>query len=227
MFSNAPTSVPPPGTSDIETMLQRLLPGTPALWSYLVPVRRDWATVVCFSCGKPGHGVSRCPQLDITFPYMLPGWSAAEFHCADLIILPGTSNVVPACCVRFKYILCAVQWRPSDNGSSRPKDDRSGVNFSDKLRMSWNAPKSFVYLNSPGVVALDTSVIPNKCFGTPSPFWPTRSQYGCCPALSRTSSVPRSRRSCGSPGIPRYAARGYDHRDCASNFAQGHEQPKD
>ena len=32
-------------------------------------------TIVCFSCGKPGHGVGRCPELDETFPYMLPGWS--------------------------------------------------------------------------------------------------------------------------------------------------------
>ena len=39
-------------------------------------MRRDWAMAVCFSCGKAGHGVSRCPKLNETFPFMLPGWTA-------------------------------------------------------------------------------------------------------------------------------------------------------
>ena len=40
--------------------------------------RRYWTLVVCFSCAKPGRGVSSCPQLGETFPYMLPGWSAEK-----------------------------------------------------------------------------------------------------------------------------------------------------
>ena len=35
---------------------------------------RDWTKIVCFSCGKLGHRVGR--QLDETFPYIWPGWSA-------------------------------------------------------------------------------------------------------------------------------------------------------
>ena len=33
--------------------------------------------------------------------------------------------------------------------------------FRNELRVSWNAPKSFVELDSPDVVALDTSVVPD------------------------------------------------------------------
>ena len=39
-------------------------------------VRRDWAMVVCFSCGKLGHVVG--PELNETFAFMLPGWAAEK-----------------------------------------------------------------------------------------------------------------------------------------------------
>ena len=35
---------------------------------------REWARV-CFSCGRPGHGVNRCSQVDTSFPFLLLGWS--------------------------------------------------------------------------------------------------------------------------------------------------------
>ena len=54
-------------------------PITPASGSRLGPARSDWTTIVCFSCGKPGHGVGRCLELDETFPYMLPGWSVRRW----------------------------------------------------------------------------------------------------------------------------------------------------
>ena len=74
-------------------MLQRLLQetATRALRSLPVPARRDWATIVCFSCGKPGHGLVRCPQLDETFPYMLPGWSAEKVGANDMMLSPCVS----------------------------------------------------------------------------------------------------------------------------------------
>ena len=34
-----------------------------------------WDHGQCFSCGFHGHGVNRCSQLDISFPYKMPGWS--------------------------------------------------------------------------------------------------------------------------------------------------------
>ena len=37
------------------------------------PIRRDWATIVCFSCCNAGHGVGRCLKLNKTFPFMLQG----------------------------------------------------------------------------------------------------------------------------------------------------------
>ena len=40
-----------------------------------ISTRKDWTTMVCFSCGRSGHRVSRYPQLNKTFPYLLPGWS--------------------------------------------------------------------------------------------------------------------------------------------------------
>ena len=34
-----------------------------------------WERGQCFSCGLHGHRVNRCSRLDISFPYILPGWS--------------------------------------------------------------------------------------------------------------------------------------------------------
>ena len=30
---------------------------------------------VCFSCGRPGHGVNRCSRVDTSFPFLSQGWS--------------------------------------------------------------------------------------------------------------------------------------------------------
>ena len=37
--------------------------------------RTDELAMVCFSCGRSGHGVSQCPRIDATFPILLSGWS--------------------------------------------------------------------------------------------------------------------------------------------------------
>ena len=50
--------------------------------------RRDWTTIVCFSCGKPGHGVGSCLELDEAFPYMLPGWSAEKVGANYMVSSP-------------------------------------------------------------------------------------------------------------------------------------------
>ena len=52
------------------------------------PMRRDWAMIMCFSCGKTGHGVGRCPVLNERFPLMLPGWSAEKVGDGYVMILP-------------------------------------------------------------------------------------------------------------------------------------------
>ena len=87
-----PKPIPPPntGTTDMETLLQGLLPAIPAAVPLARPgpIRRDWATVVCFSCGKAGHGVGRCPELHETFPFMLPGWTAGKVGSSYVMISP-------------------------------------------------------------------------------------------------------------------------------------------
>ena len=43
----------------------------------------DWYDVTglmlsVFSCGKTGHSATRCQTLDVTFPFILPGWKAEK-----------------------------------------------------------------------------------------------------------------------------------------------------
>ena len=35
---------------------------------------KEWVRV-CFSCGRQGHGVNRCSQVDTSVPFLPPGWS--------------------------------------------------------------------------------------------------------------------------------------------------------
>ena len=52
------------------------------------PVQRDWAEMKCFSCGKSGHSATRCPTLDITFPFILPGWKAEKSLSGYMMVSP-------------------------------------------------------------------------------------------------------------------------------------------
>ena len=52
------------------------------------PVRRNWSEVKCFSCGKMCHSAVRCPKLDVTFPFILPGWKAEKTPTGYLMISP-------------------------------------------------------------------------------------------------------------------------------------------
>ena len=52
------------------------------------PVQRDWSEVRCFSCGKSGHSATCCPTLDITFPFILPGWKAEKTSVGYMMISP-------------------------------------------------------------------------------------------------------------------------------------------
>ena len=89
-----PASPVKTGITAIETLLHNLLPASPSLasWTEPGPVHRDWATVVCFSCGKPGHGATRCPALNKAFPCMLPGWKADKVGCGYAMISPSRGS---------------------------------------------------------------------------------------------------------------------------------------
>ena len=52
------------------------------------PVQRDWSEVKCFFCGKSGHSATRCPTLDITFPFLLPVWKAEKTSVGYMMISP-------------------------------------------------------------------------------------------------------------------------------------------
>ena len=47
------------------------------------------------------------------------------------------------------------------SGDSLRRADRSGVSFRVHIQVPWNAPESLVTLDSPGVVVLDTSYVPD------------------------------------------------------------------
>ena len=50
--------------------------------------RQDWTGVLCFLFGEVGHRASRCPNLDITFPCLLPGWKAEKVGDGYIMISP-------------------------------------------------------------------------------------------------------------------------------------------
>ena len=70
-----PVSPAPAEPTKLETRLQTFFKGKqlPNQQFRPRPVRRNWSEVICFSCGKTGHSATRCPTLDVTFPFILPG----------------------------------------------------------------------------------------------------------------------------------------------------------
>ena len=64
----AEEKVPP----DVEARWQQTLPPPSTLPQSLVSETAD-QVIVCFSCGRSGHGVSRCSRMDTVFPFLPPG----------------------------------------------------------------------------------------------------------------------------------------------------------
>ena len=82
-----PTLVEP---TSLEALLQTYFTGqqSPGLGPRFRQLRRNWADVKCFSCGKTGHSANRCPKLDVTFPYIIPGWKSEKTPNGYLMISP-------------------------------------------------------------------------------------------------------------------------------------------
>ena len=77
-------------STGLETLIRNLLSGNlaPVQQPRPGPIRWDWNTVVCFSCGKVGHSVTRCPTLDESFSFMFPGWTAEKTGGGYILISP-------------------------------------------------------------------------------------------------------------------------------------------
>ena len=95
LMSQVVKSEPAPSTTveptGLEALLQTYFTGqqSTGLGPRARQLRRNWADVVkCFSCGKPGHSATRCPTLDVTFPFILPGWKAEKTPTGYLMISP-------------------------------------------------------------------------------------------------------------------------------------------
>ena len=82
-----PAPAEPPG---LETLLRTYLAEqqSPRQELRFRPVRRNWSDVKCFSYGKMGHSATRCPTLDVSFPFILPGWKAEKTSTGYLMISP-------------------------------------------------------------------------------------------------------------------------------------------
>ena len=57
-----------------------------------IPVRRERDGVGSFSCGNSGHTATRCPALDESFPFMLPGWRAESTSGGFVMISPSEAT---------------------------------------------------------------------------------------------------------------------------------------
>ena len=85
-----PVLLVPKEPTNLETRLQTLLENRrmPNQEFRQRPVQQDWSEVKCFSCDKSGHSVTRCPTLDIAFPFILPGWKAEKTSTGYMMISP-------------------------------------------------------------------------------------------------------------------------------------------
>ena len=68
-------------------------------------------------------------------------------------------NCAPVCTFTV-YISCNVM-ASGDVRNSQPASDQSGQTFWCEMRTSWDPPKTYVDITSPGVVVLDTTVVPD------------------------------------------------------------------
>ena len=94
LLSETAKRVPAPQTpvepAGLEALLHKYFTGqqSPGLGPGFRQVRRNWSDMKCFSCGRLGHSASRCPTLDVSFPFILPGWKSEKTPTGYLMISP-------------------------------------------------------------------------------------------------------------------------------------------
>ena len=76
-----PAPLAPAEPTKLETMLRTYFGGKQSS-------SQQSRHIKCFSCGKTGHSATRCPMLDVTFPFILPGWKAEKTSSGYLMISP-------------------------------------------------------------------------------------------------------------------------------------------
>ena len=91
--SRQPAAVSPPEPVGLRNLVRSYLSGqqTSGLQIRQRPIRRDRNGVGCVSCGKSGHAATRCPALDESFPFMLPGWRAESTPGGFIMISPSVA----------------------------------------------------------------------------------------------------------------------------------------
>ena len=93
--SRPPAIVSPPVPTELEQMLRSFLEGQHQRQRpppQQRPTRRYWTDVVCFSCGKSGHAATRCPSLDESFLFLLPGWRMEKTPGGFIMIPPRVTT---------------------------------------------------------------------------------------------------------------------------------------
>ena len=124
------TSTPQTGITGMGTLLQCLLPGTPvpAPLSRPGPARRDWTTIVCFSCGKPGHKLGRFPELDETY-------ETSPVHVVGIISRKGGRQLHNNFATRRSRMpLCGKPRLTWGGGGGRGQQLGSVINFDNRSK---------------------------------------------------------------------------------------------
>ena len=89
---DAPTVAPP----EVVALLRQM--GSPESTSTDIPSSGTKGTgMVCFSCGRSGHGVSRCFRVDTAYPLLRLGWSVffrdGQYRAVWPTVQPGNADL--------------------------------------------------------------------------------------------------------------------------------------